>query len=165
MGNNIILIGLPGSGKTTVGKLLAKKLEYQFIDMDSLIEEFEGLSIKDIFTQKGEEYFRELETRIIKSFSGIEKKVISTGGGTFEKEENQQLLKNLGKVIYLYTDPETIYERIKNDKGRPLLQTENPLETLKKLFSQREKNYKFADYTIDTTNNNPYNVIDEIIKD
>ena len=164
MGNNYILIGMPGSGKTTAGKILAKRLDYKYIDMDSLIEEFEGISVRDIFTLKGEEYFRSLETRVINTFSEVENKVIATGGGTFENEENRAMLKTLGKVIYLYTEPDILYGRRKDDTYRPLLQVDNPHEEIKKLLDKRESNYRLADCIIDTSNLDTYNVVDEIIR-
>ena len=164
MGNNYILIGMPGSGKTTIGKLLARRLNYGFVDMDSLIEELEGVSIRDIFALKGESYFRELETRVINTLSGAENKILSTGGGTFENEENRAMLKTLGKVIYLYSAPEVLYERLKGDTYRPLLQVDNPQEEIKKLFDSRESNYRLADCVIDSSNLDTYNVVDEIIR-
>ena len=164
MADNYILIGMPGSGKTTAGKILAQKLNYGFIDMDSFIEEFEGLSISDIFSLHGEEYFRSLETRIINTFAGAEKKIISTGGGTFEKEENRAVLNSLGKVIYLYANPEVLFKRLENDTNRPLLQVESPENKIKMLFDIRDKNYRLADCVIDTSNLDTYNVVEKIIK-
>ncbi len=164
MESNYILIGMPGSGKTTVGKLLAQKTGYVYLDLDTIIEELEGVSISDIFANNGEEYFRNLETRVIHTLDSAGKIILSSGGGTFEREENRKILKSLGQVIYLYTEPDVLYRRIKNDTGRPLLQVENPSEELKNMFNKRDMNYRLADCIIDTTNIAPYNVVEEIIK-
>ncbi len=164
MGNNYILVGMPGAGKSTVGKFLANKLDYDFIDLDCLIEELEGVSITDIFKSCGEEYFRLLETRVIKSLASMENKVIATGGGSFEKEENRSLLKELGHVIYLYAAPELLHERIKDTTGRPLLNVDEPQKEIKLLFDKRHGNYGLADCVIDTTCLSVYNIAEEIIK-
>ena len=100
MGNNIVLIGLMGAGKSTIGKALANVLNYNFIDIDEEIVKQENMSINDIFAQKSETHFRELETQIIKKIAGQKNAVISLGGGAFEKEVNREVLLNSGKVFY-----------------------------------------------------------------
>lgn len=150
MKNNIVLIGLMGAGKSTIGKALANALNWTFIDIDEEIVKQEKMSINDIFAQKSETYFRELETQIIKKFSNSENTVISLGGGAFEKEENRTILLNLNKVFYLYADVDTLYERIKTDSSRPLLKCDNPKGKLEELLKNREPNYKKAHYIIDT---------------
>lgn len=159
---SIILIGLPGSGKTTIGKELAKKIDFSFLDTDYLIEELEGYSISEIFENKGETYFRDLETTVIKSLLGVKNKVISIGGGAFEREENRSLLKQIGNVVYLYASVDVIYNRIKNVAGRPLLACDNPKQKLNELYIKRHPQFEQADYTIDTSNLTLYNVIDDI---
>lgn len=114
--NSIILTGLPGSGKSTVGKFLSDKTGFGFIDLDSLIEETEGLKITEIFAKFGEKYFRTLETDMIKTLKSKNSFILSTGGGTFQNEDNILLLKNLGTVFYLNVSPDIIYERIKGPK-------------------------------------------------
>lgn len=150
MGNNIVLIGLMGAGKSTIGKALANVLNYNFIDIDEEIVKQENMSINDIFAQKSETYFRKLETQIIKKIAGQKNAVISLGGGAFEKEVNREVLLNSGKVFYLYADVDTLYERIKTDSSRPLLKCDNPKDKLEELLKTREPNYKKAHYTIDT---------------
>lgn len=150
MRNNIVLIGLMGAGKSTVGKALAKVLDLNFIDIDEEIVKQENMSINDIFAQKSETYFRKLETEVIKQFCSRKNIVISLGGGAFEKEENRELLLNSSNVFYLRADAETLYERIKTDTSRPLLKCENPKLKLQELLEKREQNYQKAHYTIDT---------------
>ncbi len=122
---NIILTGMMGSGKTTVGKELAALLNCNFIDLDEIIEKKYG-KISDIFAQKGEAYFREAETQELKNLKEKEKFVLSTGGGIILKDENIEILKKIGQVFYLSAKSETIYGRIKNQNHRPLLNTKNP---------------------------------------
>lgn len=147
---NIILTGFMGSGKTEVGKMLAQRLGYAFLDTDKLIEEKTGKSISEIFREEGESSFRELETEVIKGLSGITGYIISTGGGIVIREENILSLKNIGLVIWLKASPESIFKRISPETHRPLLNVENPLEHIKKLLSIREQFYSRADFSIDT---------------
>lgn len=159
---SIILIGLPGSGKTTIGKELAKKIDFSFLDTDYLIEELEGYSISEIFDKKGEVYFRNLETSLIKSLSGVKNKVISIGGGAFQREANRELLKQIGCTVYLFAPVDVIYDRIKTASGRPLLACNNPLQKLNELYHQRHSQFEQADYTIDTSNYSLYTVVEEL---
>lgn len=151
--NSIILTGLPGSGKSTVGKFLSDKTGFGFIDLDSLIEEAEGLKITEIFAKFGEKYFRTLETDMIKTLKSKNSFILSTGGGTFQNEDNILLLKNLGTVFYLNVSPDIIYERIKGDRTRPLLNTKDPKAALFDLLLKRDENYKKADYTVNAAQN------------
>ena len=147
--NNIILIGFMGSGKSTLGKRLAEVLNYKFIDTDLEIEKKEGRTISQIFKEEGEVYFRDLETVIIREFLEEEKgKVISVGGGLPLRQENREILQMLGTVIYLKTTSETIYERLKEDTSRPLLQTEDPKKRIKELMEEREEKYREASHII-----------------
>lgn len=161
---SVILIGLPGVGKTTLGKELAKNLDFKFLDTDFMIEELEGYSISEIFEQKGEEYFRALEASLIKSLSGVKNKVISIGGGAFQTEVNRNNLMNIGRVVYLYAAPEVIWERIKGFSGRPLLKCDNPYGKLVELHNARHSFYEMADYKIDTNNLTKSQVIEELLK-
>ena len=134
-----------GAGKSTVGKQLAEINEYSFLDTDQWIEEKEGKRIAEIFGLKGEQYFRDLETGCIRQLLLEEKgKVIAVGGGLPIKEENRKILKQLGMVVYLKGKPETIYERVKGDKNRPLLQIEDPKSKIREMMQEREGYYREA---------------------
>lgn len=150
MNNNIILIGMPGSGKTTIGNMLAEKLpEYTFLDTDSIIEKTQGMTISEIFAKYSEDYFRKIENQTIRMVCCGKNKIISIGGGAFQNPDNRATLLNFGKVFYLKSNLDVLYYRISEDKTRPLLQNENPKEVLQKLLLKREENYKLAHYTID----------------
>lgn len=142
----IILIGYMGCGKSTIGRMLSADLKYILYDTDSLIEENEGRSINNIFATEGEEYFRNLETDLLKDYVKKEKQdiIISTGGGMPMREENARLMKELGYVFYLRAKPETIYERVKYDTSRPLLKCEDPLQKIKDMILQRGPKYEAA---------------------
>ena len=164
MKKNIILIGMMGSGKTTVGAALAEKLtDFQYIDIDSEIEKSTQKKISEIFLKHGEPYFRMLETEKIKKFCIGENKIISAGGGAFENEDNRKIMLSNGHVIYLKATPDEIYNRIKNEVHRPLLKKHFSLEKIEFIMKNREKNYKKAHFTIDTTGKTPYNIVEEII--
>ena len=149
---NIILIGMPASGKTTIGKMLAEKLqEYTFIDTDSLIEKTQGLTISKIFEKYSEDYFRKLEHDTIQMVcQNGDKKIISIGGGAFENPGNRAVLLKFGKVFYLKSNLDILYYRISKDNTRPLLQNKNPKQILENLLRKREENFEKAHYTIDT---------------
>ena len=141
---NIILTGFMATGKTTVGKLLAAQLGYEFIDTDELIEVRQGRSIADIFLQSGEATFRRMETDLAEELADHEGLVISTGGGMMLNAINVDLLSQRGRIFCLVATPEEILSRLKNDKRhpRPLLEVPNPSERIIKLFRQREKVYQ-----------------------
>ena len=158
---NIVLIGLMGCGKTTVGHAYAKRYGLSFVDLDELIEKKEGKKISDIFAEFGEDYFRELESQVIFEISSVKNTIISTGGGILERENNLFNLKKIGTLIYLKASVDTLFERLKDDNKRPLLQCDNPKEKLLELLEKREKNYLCADIIINAEN--PIkNVIEEI---
>lgn len=142
---NIILIGMPASGKSTIGKLLAKRTEYEYYDADKYLERKEKMKISNIFKEKGEEYFRNLETKYLKKLSYKEGIVISTGGGAVKRKENMEILKKSGIVIFLDRKTEDIMKE--NHEHRPLLQ--NP-ENIQKLYSERIDLYrKYADVIVE----------------
>ncbi len=152
-GENIILIGFMGCGKSTIGKYITQNVpDHKFLDTDEYIVELEGMPITEIFATKGEAYFRELETNVLKHLRDTCKNtIISTGGGMPLRKENADILRDIGTVVYLRTKPETVYERVKNDTGRPLLQVDNPYERIRELLEAREEKYvKAAHKTIDT---------------
>ena len=143
---NIILTGYMGSGKTTIGKKLAKLTGYTFMDTDELIEQQQGRTISEIFAADGEEAFREMETKLLEQMLEEKKErlVISTGGGMPLREENKTLLAGLGVVFYLKLEPETVYNRIKDDTKIPLLQCDNPLARIKEMLAVRGPVYESA---------------------
>lgn len=134
--DRIILVGFMGSGKSTVGKLLAEKLGYTYLDTDHEIEKKTGKTITAIFADSGENYFRSLESTCIKELYDLKKVVISTGGGLPVFNQNMALLNQLGHTVYLKTGINTIYKRIKNDKRRPLVVQQSPSE-LKKFIANK----------------------------
>lgn len=164
--DNIVLIGFMGSGKTTIGTALAKSRNMRFVDTDAYIEEQESMSIADIFALKGEAYFRKLETDVLEYFNETMKNtVFSTGGGMPLRDENARLLKEIGKVFYLTATNRTIFDRVKDDTKRPLLQSVNPYERICELMKERKPLYeKAADVLIDTNSNDLDVVIVDIEK-
>ena len=166
MKDNIILIGMPASGKTTIGILLNEKLkDYTLIDTDSLIEKTQGMKISEIFQKYSEDYFRKLEHDTISMVCTGNKKIVSIGGGAFENPSNRTNLLNFGKVFYLKSDLDILYLRIAEDKTRPLLQKENPRQILENLLLKREENYKKAHFTINTSTMNEDEIIRFIINE
>ena len=139
---NIVLIGFMGSGKTTLGLKLSYLLRMPVEDTDKLIERQEGRSITQIFADDGESYFRELETELLRK-CGEQKyeRILSVGGGTPVNPVNRPLLHQCGTVVYLRVSPEVVYERLKNDTTRPLLQCEDPLTRIRELLEIRDKIY------------------------
>ena len=165
---NIVLIGFRGTGKSTVGRLLAKRLERDFIDSDNQIESSTGKTIKSIFEDDGEEAFRKIEAGVIAKLSKADNKVISAGGGAVLKEENVNNLKDNGFLILLEATPEIIHNRIEQDgkttQQRPSLTDKKPLDEIKHLIEQREHAYKnAADYTINTSYVSCEDIVNEII--
>jgi shikimate kinase len=132
---NIILIGMMGSGKSTVGELLAQKLAYSFIDLDSLLQEKAGRTIKDIVDTTGLPYFRELESKTLESVKNVQRTVISTGGGVILKPENCTVLQNLGSIVWLDISVQATNERLKGNLDRPLIQAQSAAERLQKISS------------------------------
>ena len=149
--NNVILTGLMGAGKSTVGRLLAKRRKMNFFDSDKVIEERMGVNIPTIFEIEGERGFRDRERQVIKDLTSESNIVIATGGGSLLSEENRQYLADSGIVVYLRASPEHLYARIRHDKNRPLMHTDNPLQTLKDILHHREQAYlDTADVVVST---------------
>lgn len=160
----LVLCGMMGSGKTTVGKLLAKALAWEWVDTDECIVNRYG-NISDIFAQKGEAYFREIETEIVKTLTQKDRLVISTGGGIVLREENISLLRENAKIIYLRAQTQTIVGRLQGDKTRPLLQSEEPLDCkIERLLKERGRLYEGASDTIvDVEDKTPEEIVKEIL--
>ncbi len=164
MTKNIILIGFMGSGKSKVARQLAQRLDRQLVATDELIEAKARTSINEIFKAHGEAYFRDLEAQIVKEVSLRQGIIVDCGGGIVCGKENLQHLKSNGIVFYLQATPEVIYERIKHEKHRPLLQSSDPLGCIKELYQQRLPLYNQADYTIDANDASIQVPVDEIIQ-
>ncbi len=158
---NVILTGMMGSGKTSVGLELAKILECDFFDLDEIIEKKYG-KITQIFKDKGENYFREIETSELKNFKNDRAFVLSTGGGAVLKEENIEILKSLGEVFYLSANAQTIYNRVKEQTQRPLLNTKDPKKTIEDILSSRLEKYEKSGEKIVTDNKNIEQIAREI---
>lgn len=152
-----------GSGKSVVGKILAARLGWKFIDTDTLIEKNEGRKISDIFAQNGEPYFRDAESMAVKEVSEMSNAVVSCGGGVVLRPANMDLLEKNSFVVCLQASPETIYERTKTGKDRPLLQVPDPVKKIKELLGARKEFYKRCLFEVKTDNLNQEQVADAII--
>ncbi len=146
---NLYLIGMMGSGKSTVGRILAERLAYQFFDSDQLIERVSKKSIAEIFDADGEETFRTLETQVLSQLAPYTRLVISTGGGAVLKSENWSYLHH-GIVVWFDVPPETLLARVSQDPTpRPLIQQADPLQTLETILQERQRYYLQADVRVD----------------
>lgn len=159
----IVLIGMMGSGKTTIGKLLGEKLTLRSIDIDVIIEQNEKRTVSEIFQNEGEKYFRNIERETIKKNFTNKDLIISLGGGAFEDQLTQELLLKNSTIIYLKTSPNVILERIKNNTNRPLLKNQMTVEKIQSIILQRQKNYELANITILTDNKNTDKIVEEIL--
>ena len=135
-------MGLPGSGKTTIGRHLSRRLGVPFVDSDHVIEHRLGCSIREYFEHQGEDSFRDVEQQVIDDLTLSHQGVIATGGGAVLRETNRRHLHARGHVIYLRSTPEDVYRRVRHDTGRPLLQVEDPLSRLRALFEARDPLYR-----------------------
>jgi shikimate kinase len=138
----IIFVGLPGSGKTTIGRQMGRRLGLPFLDSDSVIEQRLGCSIREFFDREGEERFRDIEQNVLDDLSKYHHGVLSTGGGAVLRPLNRQNLHTRGKVVYLRSTPEEVFRRLKHDMQRPLLQVDDPQEKLRTLFNVRDPLYR-----------------------
>jgi shikimate kinase len=146
-------VGLPGGGKSTVGRQLARRLAWTFIDADTVLEERLGMPIRQFFEQQGEPAFRDIEEQVIDDLTqpGSEPKVLATGGGALLREPNRRHLNERCTVVYLRSSPDELYRRLRHDTQRPLLQVADPLGKLKELHGQRHPLYEAtAHYSVDT---------------
>ncbi len=152
-----------GTGKTEVGKALARHLGFTYIDTDEIIEKMAGKSIPRIFSEDGEAHFRQLEKSVIQSLINLQHHVIATGGGAVIFDENIENMKRAGVVICLTASPEVIYERVKHDTHRPLLQVPDPQKRIRELLDQRQAQYQKADFIIDTSHLTIEEVVQNIL--
>ena len=161
---NIILIGPMGSGKSTIGNILAKKLHRDFRDSDHFIEQKTGVDIGRIFDVEGEHGFRDRESKALIQLLGHGSQVVATGGGSVLRKENQSLLISCGFIIFLDTTVNQQLQRLRRDKKRPLLQTENPRQRLEALFDERRPIYlDLADLAVKTDRKSARKLASEII--
>jgi shikimate kinase len=149
---NVVLVGFMGSGKSSVGRLVAPAVKGRFLDTDRLVVERTGREITEIFATEGEAFFREEESRALRSLLGGSHLVVATGGGIVTLPGNLAALKQLGFVVWLTASEEVLWERVSRNRKRPLLHTENPRETVRALLERRNPLYaSVADMTVDTT--------------
>ncbi|MGN0015039.1 MAG: shikimate kinase [Candidatus Gastranaerophilaceae bacterium] len=165
MSKNIVLVGLSGTGKTTVGKILKIKLQnFSLIDTDAIIVEEENRSINNIFAESGEDFFRNLETKAAQKASQQQNAIVSTGGGIVLREKNIDLLKQNGIIFYLKTSPEILAKRLKYDSSRPLLKTDDIKSKLENMLKVRGSLYEKADVIINTDDLSPEETANEIVR-
>ena len=161
--NNIYLVGMPGAGKTTVGRQLAKRMQRSFVDADHEIESRTGVRIPLIFDIEGEQGFRDRESKVIKELASEDNLVIATGGGAVLRPENRAALKQGGTVIYLHVAPRLLFERTRLDPNRPLLQVADPMQKIEELFAQRDPLYReVADIVINSTGGSIKHLVKQI---
>jgi shikimate kinase len=147
----IVLVGMPGSGKSTVGRQLARRLTWPFIDSDTEIERQLGCSIRAHFEQHGEASFRDIEQQTLATLLARDSQVVATGGGAVLREANRQLMRVNGQVVYLRSSPEELIRRLRHDTNRPLLQVRDPMRKLRDLFRERDPLYReAASFVIET---------------
>lgn len=147
----VSLVGLPGCGKTTLGRQLARRLQLPFVDSDHAIEVRLGCSIREFFEREGESRFRELEVQEIDHLTQGTSKVLSTGGGAVLRKENREHLKSRGYVVYLKASPDELFRRLRHDTVRPLLQVADPLARMRDLFATRDPLYQeIAHFVMET---------------
>ncbi|MEP6943512.1 MAG: shikimate kinase [Betaproteobacteria bacterium] len=148
---NLFLVGMPGSGKSTLGRLLAKRLDKQFYDTDAELERRLGVSIPVIFELEGEPGFRDREAGIVIEFAGLANVILATGGGAVLRPPNRDALKQNGSVLYLHATPDTLWERTRRSKHRPLLQAADPQARLNELYTIRDPIYReVADFVVES---------------
>ena len=160
---NIVLVGFMGTGKSAVGRVIAQKLEFHFIDTDDVIEQTSKAKISDIFAEHGEDYFRDLESQAVKSVVLMKNQVVATGGGVVLRSSNIDLLRTGGPIFCLNATPKAIWDRVRSSRSRPLLRGPEPLKKIETLLDKRAPYYALADHQIETTGVSVDRVADEII--
>lgn len=149
-GKHLILVGMMGTGKSTIGRALAQRLHMPWMDTDELIEQRINMSIAAFFQKEGEKAFRQIESEILQQVLQRSPQVITTGGGMVLKQENRNLMRENGWVICLVAQPEILVQRLSNDRSRPLLQGKELRSKIEQLWRERAEKYQFADWQIDT---------------
>ena len=161
----ISLIGLPGSGKSTVGRQLARRLQLPFSDSDHVIEQQLGCSIREYFEREGEERFRDVEESVIDELTQGGSGVLSTGGGVILRQANRRRLRQHSQVVYLNSSPDELFRRLRHDVNRPLLQVADPLNRLRDLHTLRDPLYReTAHFVIDTGRPSVATLVGMIVK-
>lgn len=162
---NIVLIGFMGSGKSSVGEKLARKLGYRFVDTDLEVEKSTRKSIRHIFEHEGEERFREAESKVIAEIAEREGQVISCGGGAVLNPANVEELRRKGKIVYLKGDPALLFERIRESGERPLLNVNSPWEEFQRIFAERKERYEeSADVIVLLDSQSQAEIVEEIVR-
>lgn len=160
----IVLVGLMGAGKTTVGRQLAARLSLPFADSDHEVERRTGVSVATVFEIEGEEGFRRRETAVIEELLAGPPVVLATGGGAVLREDNRRAMSACAIVAYIAVDPRTLYERTRHDRNRPLLQVSDPLQRLRELHAQRDPLYReVASIVIDGNRNNAKQIVEALV--
>ena len=161
----ISLIGLPGSGKSTVGRQLARRLQLPFFDSDHVIEQQLGCSIREYFEREGEERFRDVEESVIDELTQVGSGVLSTGGGVILRQANRLRLRQHGQVVYLNSSPDELFRRLRHDVNRPLLQVADPLNRLRDLHAVRDPLYReTAHFVVETGRPSVATLVGMIVK-
>lgn len=160
---NLILAGFMGTGKSTIGRILARELDWKLVDSDRLIEEKAGATIPEIFAERGEDAFRDMESEAAKGLKKLHQCVIATGGGFVLRPENREAAERAGVLVLLMATPEQIWHRVKNSKHRPLLGTEDPQTKIRELLEQRRPAYDAVPIKIDTNAKTPYTIASDVL--
>lgn len=164
MNKNITLIGMMGAGKSLISERLSRRLDdYVAVDTDVVLEYHHNQFIPDMFKEKGEEYFRDAESKILEMVYKKDKMIVALGGGAFERPENRELVKKNSYVIYLKASPETLYERVKDSTDRPLLKKGFSKDDVADILAKREANYMLADSVVVTDGKTADEVVTEIL--
>lgn len=165
MANIIALTGMMGSGKSSVAAELVKFFpNWKLVELDFEIEKNQQLTINEIFAQKGEAYFRNVESALLADFLTVENTIISLGGGAFLSENNRKVLEKEAFTVYLSANAETIYNRIKNDSSRPLLKADDVLNRIAEILDIRKPVYELADSTVITDDKNINEIVQEVLE-
>lgn len=161
----IAFVGLPGSGKSAVGRQLARRLNARFYDSDLEIEQRTGFSVREYFDREGEAAFRDIEETVLAELTELTASVLSTGGGSILRQSNRSLLRTRTQTVYLHSSPEEVFRRLRNDQSRPLLQVADPLLRLKELYETRDRLYRqTAHFVVETGRPTVFMLVGSILK-